>query len=145
MIITTIQPHLHPTPRLSRIPPQPQHNSDYISGGNADVMSFDPRRSPHDGGAADETPDSSCDVALNDIPLYRTHSSRQAAGAPSQRPRNVLEAQVQDGDTLQAIAIRYRCSVGAMQFASILIVDKKNSPIAASTGGRHQAAQQNRT
>lgn len=26
-------------------------------------------------------------------------------------PRNVLEAQVQDGDTLQAIAIRYNCSV----------------------------------
>lgn len=30
--------------------------------------------------------------------------------------RNVLEAQIQEGDTLQAIAIRYNCSVSSFIF-----------------------------
>lgn len=45
------------------------------------------------------------DVQNEDIPMQ----PKIIVGRP--KFRNTLEAQIQDGDTLQAIAIRYNCSV----------------------------------
>lgn len=52
------------------------------------------------------------DVQNEDIPMQ----PKIIVGRP--KFRNTLEAQIQDGDTLQAIAIRYNCSVSEqMPFA----------------------------
>lgn len=64
--------------------------------------------------------DSDADDMLTAIPLRATTTP--------QRPRNVLEAQVQDGDTLQAIAIRYRCSVLLLTYCTYFCVFKSLTP-----------------
>lgn len=53
------------------------------------------------------------DYDYRDIQMHRQRKPRH---------ENVLEAQIQPGDTLQAIALRYNCTVSD----SILIIDKIN-------------------